>query len=65
MVLTLLIIRYLRINNFLLVNVTSYWDSLFVGHCTAEDFIKHFYEFMNRYDFVNQYCLILVWIEQA
>ena len=33
--------------------VTSYCDSLFVGHCTAEDFIKHFYEFMNRYDFVN------------
>ena len=28
--------------------VTSYCDSLFVGHCTAEDFIKHFYEFMNR-----------------
>ena len=45
--------------------VTSYCDSLFVGHSTAEDFIKHFYEFMNRYDFVNQYCLILVWIEQA
>ena len=42
MVLTLLIIRYLRINNFLLVNVTSYCDSLFVDHGTAEDFRNTF-----------------------
>ena len=30
--------------------VTSYWGSLFVGHCTAEDLTKHFDKFMNRYD---------------
>ena len=30
--------------------LTSYFGSLFVGHCTAEDLIKHFYEFMNRYN---------------
>lgn len=28
--------------------VTSYCGSLFVGHCLAEDLIKHFYEFMSR-----------------
>ena len=30
--------------------VTSYCDSLFVGHFSAEDLIKHVYEFINRYD---------------
>ena len=29
--------------------LTFYYGSLFIDHCAAEDLIKHFYEFMNRY----------------
>ena len=31
------------------VTVTAFCGSLFVGHCTAEDLLSHFFEFIKRF----------------
>ena len=45
--------------------LVSYFSSLFVDYCAAEDIIKHFYEFMSRCDLMYEYCFILVWMDQT
>ena len=45
--------------------LVSYFSSLFLDYCTAEDIIKHFHEFMSRCDLNVRILLDIVWMDQA